>query len=213
MGVSPFDAGELEFCVSSEFSGGTYSSDDFGRFVQGWTVTVALRNLETEEIIEERLGNAEFVRVDTSRIRSAGEHPFHVLDAQDIDLYTYGAALFGSTDSGYAEDLDEELLSPFGRLLVLERVWVDPRYRGFGLGPVLAAVGLDALLPGCALAACAPAPTEGDLDGAERERAVAAIARTWESLGFEPFRDGIWILDPAGRPAEEGIEQALDRLG
>lgn len=204
--IDPFDAGEIEFSVSTGFSGWTYGSDEFDRYLRGWKVGATLRDNETEVITEEDLGRAQFVVVDTLGIHQRDKHPFDAFDTEGGDLYTFGATLYGK-GSAYADDLEE------GPLLVFQRAWVDPRYRGFGLGPVLAAVGLHELLRGCAVAVCAPAPTESDLTGAARDKATAAIARTWGSLGFQPFRDGVWVLEPGSAPAEDGIEQALARLG
>ncbi|MFN2502824.1 MAG: GNAT family N-acetyltransferase [Acidimicrobiales bacterium] len=80
-------------------------------------------------------------------------------------------------------------------VLVLERVWVDPAYRGHGLGPIIAATVVDRLGRGCHLAACYPAPFAGDCRPEDREQEIEALGRIWAKVGFQPWRDGVWMLD------------------
>jgi hypothetical protein len=83
-----------------------------------------------------------------------------------------------------------------GHVLLLDRVWLDSDYRGYGLGPIVAAAAIGRLGRGCHLAACYPAPFETTSSQAEdRGRAVEALGRVWSKVGFRHWRDGVWMLD------------------
>jgi GNAT superfamily N-acetyltransferase len=83
-----------------------------------------------------------------------------------------------------------------GDLLILDRVSLDRAWRGFGLGPILAAEALRRLSGGCCAVAAYPAMGEYPEDReqvteAYRRRAKKKIAALWESIGFQPFRRGL----------------------
>ena len=83
-----------------------------------------------------------------------------------------------------------------GHILLLDRVWLDPDYRGRGFGPLVAAAAIARLGRGCHLAACYPAPFEGSSRQPEDQaRAVEALGRVWSKVGFHHWRDGVWMLE------------------
>lgn len=212
MSVNPFEAGQVVFEVSTRISSWSFN-ELTQRFLRWWSVGAHLLEEDDPEGPGERIGWAHFVVVDVRGLRDAGEHPYHAMDAESGDLETVAAVLLTSEPEEFDDyGADLELVHPLGRLLVLDRARVDPGYRGHGLGPAMVAVGLDELLPGCAVAACIPAPTEGDREGPARKTAVEKLGRLWSTVGFEPFRDDVWILDPNTRDAEEAIERVLSRL-
>ncbi len=96
-------------------------------------------------------------------------------------------------------------------LLVLDRVWVEGEYRGHGLGPVIAAVVIDRLSRGCGMAACYPAPFEGECRPEDRPREVAALSRIWATVGFSHWRDGVWMLDLEGPTAGLDLARLLGK--
>jgi GNAT superfamily N-acetyltransferase len=81
------------------------------------------------------------------------------------------------------------------RYLVLERLWIEPGFRGNGLGPVTACYAILRLGHGCRLAACYPAPFEASRSAEDRDRSIAALGRIWAKVGFTPWNDGVWTLD------------------
>lgn len=80
-------------------------------------------------------------------------------------------------------------------LLVLDRVRVEPDYRGNGLGPIIAQAVIDRLGRGCRRAACFPAPFEGACRPEDHDREVAALGRIWARVGFRHWAGGVWMLD------------------
>jgi hypothetical protein len=97
---------------------------------------------------------------------------------------------------------------PPTHLLVLDRVWLHADYRGDGLGPIIAAAVIERLGRGCSLVACYPAPFEGRCEPDDRAGSVEALGRIWAKAGFQPWSDGVWMLDPQ----QEGGRGALARL-
>jgi len=79
-------------------------------------------------------------------------------------------------------------------VLVLDRVFIEPEFRGSGLGPIVAALVVGRLRRGCRLAVCFPAPFDGPRRDDERERSIAALGRIWATVGFRPRPDGVWVL-------------------
>ncbi|MGW1507228.1 hypothetical protein ACWCQW_54285 [Streptomyces mirabilis] len=70
------------------------------------------------------------------------------------------------------------------------------RWRGAGLGPVLAGTAIRRLSQDCVAVACEPGSAGGrELTEAEHREAAVKLGRVWERLGFEPFQQGLLILD------------------
>ncbi|MGW1996069.1 hypothetical protein [Embleya sp. NPDC001921] len=90
-----------------------------------------------------------------------------------------------------------------------DRVVLDKRWRGFGLGPILAAEAIERLSPGARAVACLPgiSDREPDLEPGREEwdRVTARITAAWARVGFEAFEDGVHLIDPATVAAEEAL--------
>jgi hypothetical protein len=99
------------------------------------------------------------------------------------------------TDTETARARDDDTESGEMSVLVLERLWLEPAYRGNGLGPIVAASAILRLGRGCRLAACYPAPFETSQASDDRDRSVEALGRIWAKVGFTPWNDGVWMLD------------------
>lgn len=94
--------------------------------------------------------------------------------------------------------LDDALLEGGGgsQLVVLDRVWVEPAWRGRRLGMLAAAEALNQLRGLAAIIACFPAPFEEERGTPEWDAAQARLEALWGRFGFEPWRDGVWVLHP-----------------
>ena len=113
----------------------------------------------------------------------------------------------GRGDGAGTEDLDES------SVLILDRLWINPEWRGNGLGPIVAACVIARLGRGCRLAACYPAPLETSQSDDDRDRSVEALSRIWAKVGFTSWNDGVWMLDLSTDAAREALEQLLPRAG
>src|SRR6266566_3735809 len=137
------------------------------------------------------VGDMDITLVDIYETRD----PFGLLDGQDAELGHVAGAIFDAGDGELDPDLNDQLEPAGSRILILHSVRLLPQWRGFGLGALLAATAIRKLSAGARAAVCYPAPLTEQADAgpddqrdAEWERAVAALRKVWERLGFEHFR-------------------------
>ncbi len=181
---------ELVFTYALEESVSLARPAPYGH-LERWTVTVAAGATDQGEDAP-TIGDAHVVIVNLEAGR----------DVRDFADVTSGAwrdiherDIDGSSLSEELPAAEPDGASTATHVLVLERVWVAPDHRGNGLGPVIAAAVIDRLGRGCRLAACFPAPFEGDRRREDRKREIEALGRIWAKVGFQPWRDGVWMLD------------------
>lgn len=169
-----------------------------------------------EELHPTTLATAECFTIFTSKLDGWDLH--EVLDAVSADV------------ANYAQLLDEEVVDPdddgvaaweANGILIADRVTVDPRFRGHGLGPLLLAETLSELGAGCDIAVCTPAPFElesgveptGGAPVVVDAAAAAAWNRRhqelcvlWARLGFRKYRDtDIFTLRPFAPEFESAV--------
>jgi len=162
--------------------------EDPTRHVERWTVTVTT-------------GDAEPVGYAHVIILNLGGD-VEIADLTDVASGTWREPVAGGgAGSGAAGVLGEHVL-------VLDRVFIEPARRGRGLGPIVAALAIGRLRRGCRLAVCFPAPFDGPQSDHDREAAIAALGRIWQTVGFRPRPDGVWVLDLDG----DTLRLATDRM-
>lgn len=160
------------------------------RHLERWSVDVTIGDAEHDDS-GLTVGDAHVIIVNLE----AGRDVRDFADIESGEWHEVDEPVVGGPARHDPAQANRDGDSTASRLLVLERVWVKPDYRGNGLGPVIAAAVIDRLGRGCRLAACYPAPFEGDRRPEDREREVEALGRLWAKVGFRPWRDGVWMLD------------------
>ncbi|WP_331746945.1 hypothetical protein OG923_34525 (plasmid) [Streptomyces halstedii] len=148
---------------------------------------------ETMDAIEDvAVGRMSFVRV-----RMFGpDSPFHAMDSYTGDVSRIGERVLDVARGEFARDFEGALAHPVGDLLVMDRVILEPAWRGFGLGPVLASAAIRRLSPDCTAVLCEPGSADGRKMTEEQHREAAAkLGRVWSTIGFEPFQHGVHFLD------------------
>jgi hypothetical protein len=162
----------LDYRLSDEV---VIGDEDATRHVERWTVTVTDGDGdpvgEARVIILNLDGDLEFA------------------DLTDAATGTWIEPVVRTGVSGGAAD------ALGGHVLVLDRVFIQPSRRGSGLGPIVAALAIGRLRRGCRVAVCFPAPFDGPHTDDDRDRSITALGRIWETVGFRPRADGVWILD------------------
>jgi GNAT superfamily N-acetyltransferase len=138
------------------------------------------------------VGGMSFVRV-----RMFGpDHPFEAMDSYTGDVSRIGEVVLDVAEGRWEPAFEAALAHPVGDLLVMDRVILEPPWRGLGLGPVLAGAAIRRLSQDCVAVACEPGSADGrELTEAQHREAAAKLSRVWERIGFEPFQDGVYILD------------------
>ncbi|MEU9155051.1 hypothetical protein AB0D59_31960 [Streptomyces sp. NPDC048417] len=121
------------------------------------------------------------------------------MEEESEEPYETAQAILDPDTGTFTDEVSERLEYVGSALLVMDRVTLDPPWRGHGLAAVLACEAIPRLMAGCRAVACSP----GITDKAEWDRVNARIAQGWERLGFRPYRDNIYLLSPASQDLEE----------
>lgn len=94
----------------------------------------------------------------------------------------------------------------------MDRVHLAREWRGRGLGAMLACEAIHRLMPGCRAVACSPGLFDHDrdqqIDQAEWDRVLAQIVEGWERIGFQHYRENVYLLSPAWRPLRGATSRA-----
>ncbi|AWZ09217.1 hypothetical protein DRB96_37620 [Streptomyces sp. ICC1] len=198
---------------------------DYEDTLEPWHVAVTYGMAGDEEWDEEEgdgevpAAGSEIGHLILWRLRDyTGDNRWEAADAESGDLEVIVSAVLGrSGRAGYSAAFEKAVQHPVGDLLILDRVSLDKAWRGFGLGPALAVEAIRRLSGGCCAVAVYPAMGEYPEDRAQvteayRLEVKKKIAALWESIGFQPFRQGVWLLDTALRLPEELMQARRAQL-
>ncbi|MEV6535176.1 hypothetical protein AB0M86_37280 [Streptomyces sp. NPDC051639] len=149
------------------------------------------------------VGSMTFYRVHLDR----GCNAFWAVEEEPEELYETAQVLLDPETGSFTDEVSERLEYVGSALLVMDRVTLEPPWRGHGLAAVLACEAITRLMAGCRAVACSPGSTDLSsqrlTDKAEWDRVNARIAHGWERLGFRPHRDNVYLLSPASQDLEE----------
>ncbi|MGW3692382.1 hypothetical protein ACWD6U_00635 [Streptomyces sp. NPDC005149] len=127
-----------------------------------------------------------FYRVHLDRGRNA----YWAMEEESEELYETAQVLLDPETGSFTDEVSERLEYVGSSLLVMDRVTLDPPWRGYGLAAVLACEAITRLMAGCRAIACSPGITDISsrrlTDRSEWDRVNAKITQGWESLGFRP---------------------------
>ncbi|MGQ4453174.1 hypothetical protein [[Kitasatospora] papulosa] len=149
------------------------------------------------------VGSMTFYRVHLDRGRNA----YWAMEEESEELYETAQVLLDPETGWFTSEVSELLDYVGSALLVMDRVTLDPAWRGQGLAAVLGCEVIHRLMAGCRAVACSPGVT--DLSSqrltsrSEWDRVNAKIAQGWESLGFRLYQDNVYLLSPASQELEE----------
>ncbi|AJE81596.1 hypothetical protein SLNWT_1220 [Streptomyces albus] len=162
------------------------------------------------------VGSMTFYRVHLDRGRNA----YWAMEEESEELYETAQALLDPETGSFTTEASERLDYVGSALLVMDRVTLDPAWRGYGLAAVLGSEVIHRLMAGCRAIACSPGVSDlrsQELrDRTEWDRVNAKIARGWESLGFRLYRDNVYLLSPTSQDLEEqrsNLRRRLAELG
>lgn len=150
------------------------------------------------------VGQVVAQRVLATAALDHGFSPYEVCDAKSGELEEVAAAVYNYTST----DFRRAVLRSHGPdsldILYIDRITLDPAYRGRGWGILIATRIIDVLGVGCGLIVCKPFPlgAREDNAGAERTGILRAgkrrLRRHWQRRGFERLgRSEIYALNPA----------------
>lgn len=179
------------------------AAQEFSDTVEVWTVTARIdADLQAQGAAAtgkdlDAIGDITVGRMVFVRVRMVGpDHPWEAMDAHSGDVARIGESVLDVATGQWSADFEKALAHPVGDLLVMDRVVLEPDWRGFGLGPALAASAIRRLSNDCVAVVCEPGSADGrEMTETEHAAARRKLAAVWARCGFVPFRDGIHFLD------------------
>ncbi|MFF7643006.1 hypothetical protein [Streptomyces canus] len=163
-------------------------------------VTVNCPSCTVEDVA---VGSMTFYRVHLDRGRNA----YWAMEDESEELYETAQVLLDPQTGSFTSEVGELLEYVGSALLVMDRVTLEPQWRGQGLAAVLGIEAIHRLMPGCRDIACSPGITDLSSqrlrDRSEWARVNAKIDQGWENIGFRLYRDNIYLLSPASQDLEE----------
>jgi hypothetical protein len=120
----PFDIADLEFRYG--MSHVHPSKADVEDFAVRWWVEAAVP--DGNGGVTKKVGHAFVLILDLEDALDAGDDPFDVLDSLHGDASATGAEILEIGTGNLDPDLRDRLEMPFGTVVILDRVWVDPPF-------------------------------------------------------------------------------------
>jgi hypothetical protein len=147
------------------------------------------------------------------RVRCDGsQSPFWALEEASQSLYEIAQTIFNADGNGFTEEFQEIAEWGGDDVLVLDKAEIVEAWRGFGLGPMVAAEAIHRLAPGCGAVLVHPAPTDTrDMTEEQREYACGRLRETWATLGFVPYGDTPYMIFATCWAEPEAKQYALRR--
>ncbi|BDH07234.1 hypothetical protein [Streptomyces seoulensis] len=170
--------------------------------LEQWDVLI---QYQSDDGTSHDVGTMVFHRVRLTQ----GMNAWMAMEEESEELFEIGNALLDPATGYFTPEAEQRLEYVGTNLLIMERVTLAPAWRGFGLGPILAAEAINRLSPGVRAVACSPgisAHEEGWLpEQAEFDQINAKIAAAWKSVGFTPYRANVYLLPLATQIQEDQL--------
>ncbi|HET8602251.1 MAG TPA: hypothetical protein VFL99_18145 [Segeticoccus sp.] len=144
----------------------------------------------------------------------ACEDPWGALDSSNEDIAHIGDVVFDEMTGQLSPELDARLAKTGERVLVIDRVELEPEWQGHGLAALLLAETLERMRGGVRAAVCLPAPLHraGEAQ-ADYDTSLQRMQQVWREVGFEQFREGVWLLEPNHGPLPQRITSLRQQHG
>ncbi len=174
------------------------------RGIEHWIVTAVPEGLlDGAADGADGVGRLELLAIDLVRCPD----PWGALDASNEDVAHIGDTVFDMNTGQLAERFDQRLSRRGSRVLVLDYVELAPQWQARNVAALLVAETLDQLCGGCRVVLGLPGPLERrpDLGDEEYAEAVRRMQAVWSQVGFVPFEENVWFLDPNTGTLEESL--------
>jgi GNAT superfamily N-acetyltransferase len=172
---------------------GTVSPDDARILAH---ITAASEGVtEDDGLVEIPVGSADLVVIPFWN----GAPAFQALDDVSQDLTDLGEALLLHFDQ-----LREDIESFEPGVVIVDKVRIDPAWRGLGLGLIGTGLAIRELSRAMSVAVLYPMEPGTESDD-ERAASRQRLSRYWARLGFEPWIDDTMVLDLGARLFEKRL--------
>jgi GNAT superfamily N-acetyltransferase len=199
-----------------DFGSRQYASTvDDERFLRPWYGSVELVDDDDES---EKIGYIVAHTVDYEEMAN----PFIVLDDESADLGHIAGVIFDPASGKMRSKVTDLIESAGYGMLIIDSVWLEPSWRGHGLGPLLVGMVIEHLGAARQFVALQPAPIEHhDSAGAVAEEipaggrrvVVEKLGALWAQLGFELVDDDVWILNLGSTTFAQQMSLVRSNLG
>lgn len=205
----PPELAELVDSISLTFTHEQFLSNDLPA-VQNWHVTATAHHWDDED---SGGGKTEAVaHINLVKGSLVYQSLWDELDATEADVSTVASAVLDLRNGDLREEVIERTDGNGSSLLILNSVQLADRWRGFGVGALLAGEAILGLDGDAHVVATYPAPFDGS-EGEARDRAIRKLQRVWTQLGFSHLSDGVYILDPARVELQEAVNRMRANFG
>ncbi|MFG3621262.1 hypothetical protein [Nocardia sp. NPDC047654] len=140
---------------------------------------------------------------------------YHALDAISSDYEKLATAVFEHGRNSLRDNVEETLAMPASRVVLIDRASLEPNFRGQGgVGRLLISYILRQLLgDGDGIAVTFPHPFEVDSNHPQFDAELRKVRHVWQSIGFYPVNDDVWVLDSTSTTYSAAIERLEENLG
>ena len=201
-GIEPDQIGTLTWSVTAQVTTGAFDDDDW---ISAPDVGLNAVQDEGDESQSRSVFHMEGLTVDLW-----DADLFDALDAHSADTAHFLALAEGEREAGGLNPELGDMIEGLGsQLVIVDRALVATAWRGLGgVGRLLAASALHWIAAEAQCVAVHPFPFL--LAGLERDdpqvvQALDGVRRTWQSIGFERFRDDLYVFDPTSNKMDQEI--------
>ncbi|MGA5819931.1 hypothetical protein ACPC54_18965 [Kitasatospora sp. NPDC094028] len=132
------------------------------------------------------------------KIRWGGsQNPYWAMEEESQNLYEMAEVVFSEEHNDFSEEFNELTEMGIGGsdLLVLYKAELAGPWRGFDLGPIMAADAIRRLAGGCGAVMVHPAPIDSSgMTGEQSKHARTRLRETWAKVGFVPYGDTPYMI-------------------
>jgi GNAT superfamily N-acetyltransferase len=172
-----------------------------------WTVTaVAPGSTDAPEVgagLVGEIGRLQLLAIDLVRCAD----PWGALDASNADVAHIGDTVFDMNTGQLADRFDQRLSRRGTWVLLLDYVELAPEWQARNVAALLVAESLDQLCRACRVVLGLPGPLERrpGLSDEQHAEAVRRMQAMWSRVGFVPFEENVWFLDPNVGTLEQNL--------
>lgn len=173
-----------------------------------WAGTAYVADGEGDLVGLAPVGSVSVLEVDLM----ACDDPWGALDGSNEEIAYIGGAIFDEMTGQLSEALDSSLARTGSRVLVLDRVELEPPWQGRNVAALLIAETLERMRHDVRVALCLPGPLHrGETSRDQYEESIRRMQQVWAQVGFQPFREGVWLLEPNQGAFGERLEALRER--
>jgi len=169
------------FYVTSSTSVPVSSYDEPGDFVVTYTGEVEYHD-ENDQV--SKAGEYSLYRVLGGLAADHGEDLFDVFDAHSQGLHDIYCAVFDPKSRDWNKDVADKFCCDEMDLMVIDSLWLDPKWRGLRLGLLALRRLIDLHVAGCGLVVCHPYPLERNDTPEQVRLGTIKLRRYVRQMGF-----------------------------